>query len=206
MSAIAKNALKRHIFNIATVERAAQQMANAVGERPLLGRLKYLRNMNFPLPASKGRGSKANLGIDDFLQILFALELINAGMSPTRAIRVMRTDWKTVKRAIAYGWSRASDLGDSTLPHRYLVLAPCVLSELGNDDRAEEPLHEIVGILSRDELSEQEDAGTAPRRILLINTQAFAKSLMGLDESMIGASKSELFNEIQKFSKEADQA
>lgn len=60
----------REIFNLATIERVAERMAGASGERPLVGRLRYLRSMEFPSPTLKGRGTKAVLGLDEMVPTL----------------------------------------------------------------------------------------------------------------------------------------
>ncbi len=193
----------REIFNVATIERAAERLAEASGERPLVGRLKYLRGMNFPSPVAKGRGSKAVLGLDDLVQTLFALELMHAGMAPTRAIRVLRTDWTMAKVAIAYGWSRANGIGPAKRPLRTLMLAPSVLSELGSDDRADEPLREAVGVLSATELSKLQTRGDAPRRLLMIDTQAFAVALTQLGETVLGVTDDKFASEMRMFCAEA---
>lgn len=193
----------REIFNVATLERIAEQMAGASGERPLVGRLKYLRRMNFPTQVIKGRGKKAVLGLDDVMQILFALELIHAGTSPTRAMRIMRTDWTIVKKAIAYGWSRANDIGNPERPHKSLVFAPSVLTELGGDDRADEPLHEVVGVHTFEDLAQMEDRGDAPIRMLIISTHAFALALRGLEEVVLGVPTKNFVEEMHMFCAEA---
>ena len=193
----------REIFNVATIERAAERLAEANGERPLVGRLKYLRGMDFPSPVAKGRGSKAVLGLDDLVQTLFALELMHAGMAPTRAIRVLRTDWTMAKGAIAYGWSRANGVGPAKRPLRTLMLAPSVLSELGTDDRADEPLREAIGVLSNTELAKLQARGAAPRRLLMIDTQAFAVALTELGETVLGVTDDRFAAEMRLFCAEA---
>lgn len=193
----------RKIFNLATIERIAERLAGTSGERPLLGRLKYLRGMDFPAPAAKGRGTKALLGLDETVQTLFVLELMHAGTAPTRAIRIMRTNWANVKAAIAYGWSRANNIGNSDRPYKALVLAPSVLTELGGDDRGEEALHEVVGILSFEELSELQGRGDAPKRMLVLNTQAFAEAFAGLDEAVLGVPAKKFAEEMRMFCAEA---
>lgn len=117
----------------------------------------------------------------------------------TRAIRMMRTDWAKVKAAVAYGWSRANNIGDPDRPYKALVFAPSVLSDLGNEDRADEPLHEVIGIRTFDELAKMHSGGNAPRRMLIIDAQAFAVSLTDIEESVLGVSKEKFVEEMRMF-------
>lgn len=193
----------REIFNVATIERVAERLFATDGSRPLVGRLKYLRGMGFPSPVAKGRGTRAVLGLDEMVQTLFALQLIHAGVAPTRAIRTLRTDWATVKSAIGYGWSRANGIGNPERPYRSLVIAPLVLTELGGDERADEPLNEVLGIRSFDELTEMQSRGEAPVQMLIIDTQAFAIGLAGIEESILGVSAEKFAEEMRMFCGEA---
>jgi hypothetical protein len=193
----------REIFNLATIERVAERLFGIAGERPLIGRLRYLRTMDFPGPAPRGRGQKAILGLDEMMQTLFALELMHAGTSATRAIRMVRTDWTTMKAAIAYGWSRENGIGDPERPYCALVFTPSVLDDLGTDDRADEPLHELVGNLTMDKLSQLQMQENPPRRLLIINAQAFALALTSVEEAVLGVSTENFAREMRMFSAEA---
>lgn len=193
----------REIFNIATIERVAEQLFGTSGDRPMLGRLRYLRLMDFPAPVAKGRGTKAKLGLDDAVQILFVLELMHAGMFPTRAVRVIRTDWKTIKTSMAYGWVRENAASNTDRPFRSLVIAPSVLSELGSEDRADELLHEVVGVLSDEDLEARRAAGKRPRRLLIVDTQAFVAALANVGEPLLGISSQEFGKEMELFCVEA---
>ena len=193
----AKRKGERVQVNIATLERAAERLGNAKGERPLLGRLRYLRGMNFPSPVEKGRGTKAILGLDETMQMLFAFEMMNAGVSPTRTVRILRTDWATVKSAIAYGWARANALGSTSRPHRWLTIRPSILNEIGGEDRADEPLHEIIGVMTHDDISADLERGAAPRRLLMIDTQAFVVALAELADPVLGIPPPEFAEEMR---------
>lgn len=193
----------RAIFNVATIERAAVRLADAPGERPLLGRLRYLRTMDFPSPVAKGRGKKADMDLDETVQTLFALELMHAGIVPTRAIRILRTDWAAVKAAIAYGWARANGLGSAKRPHRWLVLEPSILSELGRDERADEPLNEIRGILTLDDIAGLRDRGNGLRRAILIDAEAFAVDLAAVADPFLGITRNNFDEEMRAFCGEA---
>lgn len=67
-------------------------------------RFKYLQRMSYPPGTNTGRGRKAVLELEQVLQVIMAVELMQVGASPTRAIRILRTNWNDLRPALALGW------------------------------------------------------------------------------------------------------
>ncbi|QYE36306.1 hypothetical protein KZX46_10465 [Polymorphobacter sp. PAMC 29334] len=67
-------------------------------------RFKYLQRMGFPPRSNTGRGRRAIFNLEQVLQVVMAIELMQVGAGPTRAIRVLRTNWDELRPALALGW------------------------------------------------------------------------------------------------------
>lgn len=136
-------------------------------------RLKYFQNRSFPLPGgTRGRTKaageppsartrgKAKIGMDDALKLAFAFELLEAGMGPTRVIRLVTTDWPVVREILAAAWWRETGGGPSAFD---LAIVPRALAEMASQEQLlDTRLSETLGAVAR---------GTSPNiegRTLLI--------------------------------------
>ena len=115
-------------------------------------RLSAFQRMGFPLPSRLK--AKAQLSLDDALKIVFAFQLLEIGMSPSRAARVTASDWDLIREAIAVAWaarserSRGEPAGShADGPAEELVIAPHALAEFGAKESTEGALlSETLGL------------------------------------------------------------
>ena len=129
-------------------------------------RLKYFQNRHFPLPSS--RQGKARIGMDDAMKLVFAFELLQAGMGPLRALRLTATDWPMIREAIAAAWWRSHGGGGEPFD---LAIAPNALAEMNaKDEPLDTPLTETLGSLRR--TARPRDA--TGRTLLIVDVGAMA--------------------------------
>lgn len=90
-------------FGFGDVEGAILGMhgaqASAVGSR-----FRYFQRLRFPSGTNTGRGRPATYELDQMLQILLAFELLEAGLTPQRVVRTVRTNWPRLRMALLVGW------------------------------------------------------------------------------------------------------
>lgn len=103
-------------------------------------RFRYFQRLGFPAGTNTGRGKPASYKLDQLLQILLAFELLAAGMSPTRVVRTLRTNWPRIRASMLLGWKAASQ--DVEWEQReVLTLEPSALDDTG---RKEDPLEPVA--------------------------------------------------------------
>lgn len=122
------------------IEVIVAQMSGLQDRDMIRRRFKYLQRMSYPLNSNTGRGRKAVLGLGGVLQVLVALELMQVGASPTRAVRILRTNWDELLPALALGWlaSRKPPIG----PLRNLLVMNA--GAFGDAGRSENPYEPVV--------------------------------------------------------------
>ena len=107
-------------------------------------RLSAFQRMGFPLPHRLK--AKAQLSLDDALKIVFAFQLLEVGMAPSRAARVTATDWEVIREAIAVAWA-AMPRRRPNGPAEELVIAPHGLAEFGAKEPTQgSPISETIGL------------------------------------------------------------
>ena len=86
------------------IEAIIERMSGIADRAMIRRRFKYLQRMSYPPKTNTGRGRAAILELEQVLQVVMAVELMQVGASPTRAIRILRTNWDDLKPALALGW------------------------------------------------------------------------------------------------------
>lgn len=56
-------------------------------------RLRHLKQLGFPEGTNTGRGQKATYSFMTYMQLVLAVELMQAGISPTRIVRMIKGNW-----------------------------------------------------------------------------------------------------------------
>lgn len=102
-------------------------------------RFKYLQRMSFPPKTNTGRGRKAMLDLEQVLQVIVAMELMQVGASPTRAIRILRTNWDELRPALALGWLVSRKPGLSAL-RQLLVMNAGSFEDAGRSEDPHDPV------------------------------------------------------------------
>ncbi len=160
------------------------------GRSALLGRFKYFQRMSFPGGSNTGRGSRANYGLEQILAFLVAFEILELGIPPVRAVRLIRTSWPQIARALALTWKRQR--GGSEEPV-LLALAPGALAELGASEDSNAPAPDLIVVTSQGELATWLQADHElgppslylldPRRVILpITRELIALQVVDADE------------------------
>lgn len=117
----------------------------------LVARFKYMQRMGFPEGVQPGRGVRAVYGLEQLLKVLLAFELLEAGATPTRVVRMVRTGWDALKPALAVGWLASRERG--ARPRRLMVCAvPSAFRELGETEDPAAPVAEPLRPVPMDDL------------------------------------------------------
>ena len=103
-------------------------------------RFRYFQRLGFPAGTNTGRGKPASYELDQLLQILLAFELLAAGMSPTRVVRTLRTNWPRIRATMQLGWEAVSEVVEWD-EREILTLEPAALEDTG---RKEDPLELVA--------------------------------------------------------------
>jgi len=167
---------ERMMINFTAVEGVLSLMHGATASRAaMMSRLKYLRHNDFPSPPS--RRGKGQLGMDEALKIATAFELIAAGLPPTRAARLIRTDWEMIRVPLALSWwRRQSTEGGAGV----LVIQPDVFAEIaGAEIMSDAPLSETLGLYDADAIAELLGAPASPTTLILIDLGRMAERFLG---------------------------
>lgn len=102
--------------------------AQALGSR-----FKHLQS-NALLPEQRVGPAWAKYSLEDTLRIVFTFELIDIGLSPVRALRVVDTHWTALQIALASIWqARTQQEGAPQLVASVWEIVPHALTEIGPD-------------------------------------------------------------------------
>lgn len=91
-------------FGYSQIEEVIVDMSGVRDRDMIRRRFKYLQRMSYPPRSNTGRGRRTTLALEQVLQVIVAVELMQVGASPTRAIRILRTNWEDLRPALALGW------------------------------------------------------------------------------------------------------
>lgn len=117
-------------------------MMSGVPDRALIRRrFKYLQRMSFPPNSNTGRGRRTVLDVEQTLQVVLAIELMQVGASPTRSIRVLRTNWEQLLPALVVGWLVSRKPALAPL-RELLVMNAAAFSDAGGSEDPHEPVSE----------------------------------------------------------------
>lgn len=170
----------------------------------LVARFKYMQRMGFPEGVNSGRGVRSIYGLPEILKVLIAFELLETGATPTRVVRMLRTDWDGLGRALAVGWLAARER--SARADRLMLCAmPGAFRELGEQEDPLAPVAEplravpLAKILEWLRAIDEEMPVTArdvvpsngPRR-LVVDPMRLAAALRALVPTLTGMSLEQL--------------
>lgn len=121
------------------IEDVIVEMSGVTDRKLIRRRFKYLQRMSYPPRSNTGRGRKTMLGLEQVLQVIVAVELMQVGASPTRAIRVLRTNWADLRPALALGWLVSRRPGLTPL-RDLLVMNAGAFEDAGKGEDPHEPV------------------------------------------------------------------
>jgi len=64
-------------------------------------RLKHLQREGWPLGTNTGTGTRANYTLNSLMQMAMALELLQSGITPKRAVAALKSDWSDLVVTLA---------------------------------------------------------------------------------------------------------
>lgn len=64
-----------------------------VGKGPMRARLQKLQDTAIPRGAQVGKGKRVDYNLDQIYQVVFALELMDAGLTPSLTFEAIRNEW-----------------------------------------------------------------------------------------------------------------
>lgn len=121
------------------LEGVIAAMGGSVDRGLIRRRFKYLQRMSFPRDTNTGRGRRTVLDLDQVLQVIVAMELMQVGASPTRAVRVLRTNWAQLRPAIGLGWL-ACRKPQFAILREMLVMNAGAFEDAGKSEDPHEPV------------------------------------------------------------------
>lgn len=131
-------------FALAFVSQISPKRADAFEAR-----LKQWQKMGFPEGVNVGRGVRASYGATQVHQLLFMMKLLQVGLTPERAQKVVLSGWPAFKDAIVETiLCRAN--GEDHL--HYCLIQLDALSELKDDPS--DHMHVFVDMFTSDEIHE----------------------------------------------------
>ncbi len=183
-------------FRFAEVERAlALVHAIADGKRSAFAnRLRHLQRLGFPPGVNTGRGTVATYGVGEVFLLGVALELMQLGLNPERAVQAITDDY----HAVATGAGMAAYYGppDGSFKNPvFYYLDPTALNDLmrqgAEGDRASASFfYAGMGIIN-EQLIERSKEGFA--RLALINISYMVHWISGV---LVPKSRQEFYDQL----------
>lgn len=119
---------------------ADAMMVDAKGAGAFLGRFQHLQRLRLVQGINPGRGKQAEYRANQVLVIAIAMQLLQLGLSPERAVWIIQQNQDRVRLAISLAVSAPDKLSAA-----FLYFDPALLTELGDRsgeyDRAEQTFH-----------------------------------------------------------------
>lgn len=114
-------------------------------------RLKHFQRLGFPSGVNTGSGRKAVYGVTTLMQMVLALELTQAGMSPVRIVRIVSQNWSAMLPSLLVAISTDNLLKqwDPPIldPNFAWVFAPEALRDLTEEGEADTDYYESVAVV-----------------------------------------------------------
>lgn len=197
---------ERMLLNYANIEAMlvqAHQLGDT-GPATVAPRLTYLQRLGFPAGTRPGRGTKSRYGIEDVLKIAIAFELLQIGIQPTRAVRLVATDWRLAARALA----EAARAGAGTKrggPARLIAFKADALAEpAAKDGGLGQPLPDAIGTFAGDALASRMDARERHvRRYILLDATGIMDAVVPALAALPVTDAHEVAREIELFAASA---
>lgn len=147
-------------------------------------RLKQLQRMGFPPGVNVGRYAKASYGPGQVIQLAAALELIQTGFSPERAIKTVLSWWDHIRRAVLLARDSGELVNVVFLPKDFGGLTSATTES--EDDRIAwtgdgAVTIKLSGPEDPDLQSDLAQIATAPRAVMLNVTHMVSALTQGLD-------------------------
>lgn len=172
------------------------------------GRLKFLQKNGVPHRRTKpGRGKAASFSFSELIQIAAAVELLQAGLTPQKAARIISTNWTvlepTIVHAIKYG-----PLEQGKRHPEHWILHPSELSDLMDSDLSD---YDLTPVYCFDTEHVQKvvsygEKGIRHQRHLVINGLDLVRDIVHLvSDKFRYASKDEIFSGVLEEIEKEDQ-
>lgn len=168
---------------------ADAMMVDGKGASAFLGRFQHLQRLRLVQGINPGRGKQAEYRANNVLVIALAMQLLQLGLTPERAVRLIQTNQDRVRLGISLAVRSAGSLEPA-----FLYFDPALLSELGDRseeyDRADQSFHYAGQGTLREMIEEFLIEGDVPR-MAIVNvkgTIAAIKDAMWELDSPIGSS------------------
>lgn len=157
----------------AMLERLIQRLFDLPeDQRPRLSaRIKYLQRLHLPASANVGRTGRAAYDLDAILQTVLVFELLDAGISPAPAVRLVRQNWAETRMACGLAWQALRRRGRPGSVRVWRVELNA-LAEPGFGEGEDEMVALLPGgrvEAMRDVAAAMARPGRAPRHVLLVN-------------------------------------
>ena len=118
---------------------ADAMMVETLGATAFLGRFQHLQRLRLVEGINPGRGKQAEYRANHVVVIAIAMQLLQLGLTPERAVRIIKDNQDRVRLSISLAVN-----SPDTLAPAFIYFDPALLTELGGadgGDRAEETFH-----------------------------------------------------------------
>lgn len=130
---------------VADVLAAQHEVADA-NRVAFRGRLQHFQRLGFPAGINTGRGRSAKYGFGQVLMLALGLELIQFGLSPEKAVSILRQHEPAIRRAIRDNMKEEKDWNDPT--DFWLGFSPSVMTAAFRKDDDRTPSDEETSFFS----------------------------------------------------------
>lgn len=119
---------------------ADAMMVDANGASAFLGRFQHLQRLRLVMGINPGRGRQAEYRANQVLVIAIAMQLLQLGLTPERAVRIIQSNQDRVRLCISLAVPSPLEIQPA-----FLYFDPALLSELGDRsgeyDQADQTFH-----------------------------------------------------------------
>lgn len=172
-------------------------------------RLKHFQRLGFPKGANTGTGKRAVYTVRMWLQLCFALEFAQAGMSPARTVQILNDNWQNCEASLLLALTPDEHLDhwspDLNAEDLVWMLSPEALRDLTDEGEGEfdykeyiavEPIDKIPAIM-KGEISHSPLVGEFHRHFI-IQLRPFLLRVVGLLSAVRpDCEHMEVFNSLQ---------
>lgn len=170
------------------VEAVLAMMNNiASDKRPAFtARLKHLRSNGLPRGNRPGRGKAGSFGFGQLMQMIIALELIQSGIPPALAAKIVLGNWYSLRITVllaTYNQTELRRLEPPAMESEWLwVLTPETLRDLSDAGGGKFDHYEAIATIGMSDIGAHIEAGQAvgvigeARRKLILNGTAITRA------------------------------
>lgn len=176
-------------------------------EAAFRARLRHFQRLGFPEGSNTGKGKRAKYDLDMLLQLVIAIQFMQAGMTPQRIVHLVTKNWNETRTYLLFACAPeplVSADGDKLSNELVLCVSPESLRDITTDGESDQDYYEAFNFVEAEKLGDffkQQDVaplvGEPYRWHVILLRPLIAIVVLGL-ESELKYDAGETFNELQR--------